>query len=56
MYAHIVFNVTYPVQYKGDIEYTEELTLTQVRSGNRFYTDYWKKINSHKVLNRAAAE
>ena len=45
--AHIVFNVTYPVQYKDDIEYTEELTLTQVRSGNRFYTDYRKKINSH---------
>jgi hypothetical protein len=42
--GYYAFHVTYPIQFEGDCEETEELTISEVRAGHRLYEDYRSRI------------
>ena len=44
--GRIFFHITYPVQYFGDIEETEELNLKDVRTAHRLCIEYISQVNS----------
>jgi hypothetical protein len=42
--GHYAFHVTYPIQFEGYSEETEELTIAEVLAGHRLYEDYRSRI------------